>query len=139
MYAKAHGDLAQVTSKLAEDLIMKELKILTSLLGIGIYWHGRAAYLRQNGLIGKLLEDSQIETLNLVKSPISNDHGLHPNYNGTDFTNGESTGYRSIARSLIYIALKIQPDLCAAASVLGTPAVHHRRCIWSLLRERCGI
>lgn len=102
----------------SKDLILKDFGRPVSLLGIQLAWTKDAVCLKQKRLKSELLIDTEMEQLKGMVTLFATTAGRTKDDERLLESN-QASKYKSIVGSLLYLAAKTRPDLCAAASMLG--------------------
>lgn len=118
-FSETKDILNQLKEKLVEDQIMKSLGLPGSLLRNETIWKRNAVYLGLKGLIRRLLDDNNMAECKPISTPM-NDGTDARDDNENVLNDRVASTYRSNVGSLLYIAIKIRPDLSVAASSLGS-------------------
>lgn len=118
-FSETRENLNLLKKKLMADLILKDVRLLSSFLGIERIWKKNAFYLIQKRLKGELLGDNNMAEWKAMSTPMNSSTELRGNDNNTLDEKGAST-YRIIIGSLLYSAIETRPEFCVAASTLGS-------------------
>lgn len=114
MFEKTKEKIDQLRIKLEKDLKMKDLGRPRSLFGIEMSGHKDAVYLKQKGLIERLLKDSNMDKSKSVSIPM-NTNSVPREDDECILIEEDATRYPIIVRGLLKIAKKNSPGLVCGA------------------------
>lgn len=118
VFVDINDKIDELENKLSGDLIMKDLGIPRSFLGIELGRQKETVYLSQKGPVKRLLEDKKMAESKAMTKPMN----ANPEPRKEDeqmLDERDATRYRGIVDSLLHIAMKNRQDICVSASSLG--------------------
>ena len=111
------NEINKIKSALSEKFRMKDLGLMKYFLGIEFHYQKNQITMNQTKYVNKILERFGMQNCNPKSTPI--DSCANKNFQSNSNELGDSTLYREIVGSLIYVMNCTRPDLCYTVSKLS--------------------